>query len=385
MATDPLKALGMSLFILIVAGTVTPAIAGNPAGAVTPVRVRINTTHGIENARGAVTDAGLMNDTDVIVTSSSEFNGRPWLSPDKLILDARSTGATIMSSSFSGWEYLYDTAQYLRMAPEGMVHVYAYEPRKPQPHGAPPPAVFVTANLSEGKTGGGIEFGVPKGYMQGKGQSTTPSGVTAQLAGLMACIKYRHPDWNWFDIKAALRMTAGNFPTGYDPQRSGYGTISFQSANDQTDPLQFTLFPPAAVMQTAPGNRVIFAINSFKQTRRSADALFRFRMKPLPTRNELTIEELKAMGGELLFTGDRSTSTNSYSIQVPGSEPTYFVWLTRDAGGAYSRIEPYSIFGPVLFAQVTTMYGPRVKSGNNDRSGIELIRKIIRGASRFTP
>ncbi|HIJ96730.1 MAG TPA: hypothetical protein HPP94_13530 [Desulfuromonadales bacterium] len=105
-------------------------------------------------------------------------------------------------------------------------------------------------------------------------------------------------------------------------------------------------------MRTSRNNTVIFAINSYKQTRRTADALFRFRMRPIPTLKELTLAELSAMGGQLLFSGDRSVSTNSYAVQIPNDEMSHFVWLSRDARGVYSRIEPYSILGPVLFTAV---------------------------------
>lgn len=332
-----------------------------PAAAGSPVRLRINTSHGLENALGAVKDVGLSVTTDVVVTPSSEFNGRPFLPPDKFALDARSAQATIMSSSFSGWDYLFDPLSYQMLSKNGLVHVYAYEPRKGQPAGAPPPAVFVTVNVYGGRTGDGIEFGVPKGYMGGQGQDSTPSGVTAQLAGLMASLKYHHPEWNWFDIKAALRATASNFPGNYDPRKSGYGAIDYRAANALTDAARFPLFPPAALMRTAQHNTVIFAVNSFKQSRRVADALFRFRERPAPTRKELSLDELNAMGGQLLFTGDHSETTNSFVLQLPNSVPAYFVWLTKDARGIYSRIEPYSILGPALFTpHDSPLYGPRL-------------------------
>ncbi|QEM67104.1 hypothetical protein FO488_02290 [Geobacter sp. FeAm09] len=186
--------------------------------------------------------------------------------------------------------------------------------------------------------------------MGGQGQDGTPSGVTAQLAGLMASLRYRHPDWNWFDIKAALRATASNFPEGYDPRKSGYGAIDYRAANALTDAGRFPLFPPAALMRIAKDNTVIFAVNSFKQSRRVADVLFRFRERPAPTRRELSLEELHAMGGQLLFAGDNSERTNSFALRLANDAPVYFVWLTRDAGGRHSRIEPYSILGPVRFA-----------------------------------
>ena len=341
--------------LVVLAVVFLPAVAG------APVRVRINTAHGLENALGAVKDAGLSVTTDVIVTPSSEFNGRPFLPPDKFTLDAQAAQATIMSSSFSGWDYLFDTALYPVLSKNGLVHVYAYEPRKSQPSGAPPPAVFVTVNLFGGKTGDGIEFGVPKGYMGGQGQGDTPSAVTAQVAGLMASLKYNHPDWNWFDIKAALRSTASNFPDGYDPQKSGYGAINYRAANSLADAARLPLFPPAAVMRATKDHTVVFAVNSFKQSRRAADALFVFGVRPAPTRKELSPEELNAMGGRLLFTGDRSETANSLVLRMAGSKPVYFVWLTKDANWVYSRIEPYSILGPVQVSpEERQLYGPRV-------------------------
>jgi hypothetical protein len=327
------------------------------AAAGSPVRARINTSHGLENALGAVKDVGLSVTTDVIVTPSSEFNGRPFLPPDKFILDAQSVHATILSSSFSGWDYRFDTQLYKKLTEHDLVHVYAYEPGKTQPSNAPPPAAFVTVNLYGGKTGGGIEFGIPRGYMNSHGQSDTPSGVTAQLAGLMASLKYNHPDWNWFDIKAALRTTASNFPTGYNSGKSGYGAIDFQAAHALTDSSHFPLFPPAALMRPAKNNTVVFAINSFKQKRRVADALFKFRMRPFPMLKDLTLAELTALGGKLLFTGDHSETTNSLTVQLASNEMTFFVWLSKDSTGKYSRIESYSILGPLLFTPEKTTVG----------------------------
>jgi hypothetical protein len=341
--------------IVLMVWLLTPAIAG------TPVHLRINTAHGLGNALGAVTDAGLNILWNVIVTPSSELDGRPFIPPDKFIPDAQSVQATIMSSSFSGWDYLFDTVLYPSLSKNGLVHVYAYEPRKSQPPGTPPPSVFVTANLCGGKSGDGIEFGVVKGYMSGRGQSDTPSGVTAQLAGLMASLKYYHPEWNWFDVKAALRMTASNFQSGYNPTKSGYGCINYPAANKIKDAQQLPLFPPASVMRISTNNTVIFAVNSYKQSRRVTDALFKFRMKPIPKLKDLSLAEITALGGQLLYTGDRSEANNSLAVQVSDYEMTFFVWFSKDSMGNYSRIEPYSILGPVVFTPSSfPQLGPRI-------------------------
>lgn len=200
-----------------------------------------------------------------------------------------------------------------------------------------------------GTTGGGIEFGVPTDYMHGKGQSDWPSGVTAQVAGLLACLKYRHPSWNWFDVKAALRTTAANYPTGYDPQKYGYGAINFQDANAFTNATQLALFAPATVILGQKGERLVFQINPFKQTRRFTDVVFKFTMRPTPTLKELTLAEITAMGGQYLFSSYLYIDANNYSYRMTRGEKAYLVWFTQDASLMFSRIEPYSVFGPFTF------------------------------------
>lgn len=328
----------------------TALFTGDPAAGGLPVGLRINTSHGLSNAQGAVLDAGLKLTTEISVTASSDSNGTPFLSPDKLLADAQKVGATILSSSFSGWHAAFDSLGYLPLTSNNMVHVYAYEPRKPQPGNAPPPAAFVTVNKIGGKTGHGIEFGIPTTYMNGRGMSTTPSGVTAQLAGLMACLKYLHPAWNWFDVKAALRATAANYTTGYDPEKYGYGSIDYQRANALTDSARLPLFAPAALTFTTKrqeAGQVNFFVNSFRQGRRLNDALFTFSAPPTVHLQELSLPEIAALGGKWVFTGDLSKSKNIYTYKAVTSETLYFVWFTVDANGSYSRIEPYSIIGPV--------------------------------------
>lgn len=276
----------------------------HPVGAGSPVRLRINTSHGLSNAIGAVNDAGL-SAPEVPVTPSSPNNGT--------------------------------------------LHVYAYEPLKSQPPEAPPPAAFSTVNKIGGTTGGGIEFGVPAHYMHGKGQSTTASGVTAQLAGLLACVKYRHPTWNWFDVKAALRMTASNYPTGYDMHNYGYGAIDFVKATALANEAQLALFAPAAIILGQKGDRIFFKINPFRQSRRFTDVVFTFPKRPNPTQKELTLEEITAMGGRSLFSSYLYKDSSTYTYRAPGGETAYLVWFTQDVSLKFSRIESYAIFGPFTF------------------------------------
>jgi hypothetical protein len=330
------------------------------AAAGTPVVLRINTSHGLNNVRGAVLDAGLKLLWEVQVTPSSGGDGS-FLTPERFIEDGKSVGATILSSSFSGWQSIFDSALYQKLTENGMLHVYAYEPRRPQPENAPPPAAFTTVNRIGGMTGNGIEFGVPAAYMHGKGQDSSPSGVTAQLAGLMASLKFRHPDWNWFDVKAALRSTAANYPTGYNPRNYGYGAIDYPAANALGDAKRLPLFSPASMVHPQQGETLPFSVNPFQQSRRVADALFRFNSPPAPHAEELSLSEIVALGGRLLILGDYTRTGNIANYRVTKEETAYFVWLTCDSGGRYSRIETYSIIGPVHL-KPQPLYGPRLNS-----------------------
>jgi hypothetical protein len=333
------------------------ALCGSAWGG-TRVVLRTNTSHALENARGAVLDAGLKLGSEVEVTPSSP-GASHYLPPERLLEEGRSVGASILSSSFSGWHSYLDSANYLKLTGHGMLHVYAYEPRRPQPPQAPPPAAFSTVNRIGGATGAGIEFGVPDGYLHGKGKAETPSGATAQLAGLMACLKFQHPEWNWFDVKAALRATAANFATGYQASRYGYGSIDYPAANALRDPRRLPLFPPAAVMLPQKDGSLAFAVNAFQQTRRSADALYRFTRPPAPTATELTQNQIAALGGQLVFQGDSVKGGNGLKLWPARATSIYFVWFTRDAGGSFSRIESYSVLGPVQLKPVLPL-GPRL-------------------------
>lgn len=340
-----LNALKLPLKLIPTLAVIACVYISHFAGAAQPVRLRINTSHGLGNARGAVTDAGF-SPSEVQVTPSSPDNGKQYLPPDKLLEDARAVGATILSSSFSGWNYLFDSSGYPQLTANGMLHVYAYEPRKPQPSNTPPPAAFATVNKIGGTTGGGIEFAVPTDYMHGKGKSATPSGATAQVAGLLACLKYRHPSWNWFDVKAALRSTAANYPAGYDPSKYGYGVISFKDADAISSESRLPLFAPAAVLLGQKGDRLVFRINPYKQSRHYSDVLFKFKKRPMPTLKELTLTEITAMGGEYLFSSYLYNDANDFSCRINRGETAYLVWFTQDSSLNFSRIEPYSIFGP---------------------------------------
>jgi hypothetical protein len=73
----------------------------------------------------------------------------------------------------------------------------------------------------------------------------------------------------------------------------------------------------------------------------------------------LSFSEIEVLGGQLLLIGDFSRSGNTVNFKVKKEETAYFIWLSKDASGRFSRIEPYSILGPVHL-KTQPLYGPRI-------------------------
>ena len=114
---------------------------------------------------------------------------------------------------------------------------YAYTNSPPVAIGTPPPA-FQTA---PGISGPGTEWAIDTNVITTGGGSI--SCETAANAGIMASLRYNHPSWNWFDVKAALRQTGTNWTTGYNPNNNGFGTVEYAAANAFTNS-QLLLQPP---------------------------------------------------------------------------------------------------------------------------------------------
>jgi hypothetical protein len=112
-------------------------------------------------------------------------------------------------------------------------------------------------------------------------------------------------------------------------------------------PAQLPLFAPAAVIIGKMGDRLIFRINPFRQTRSFTDVVFKFTMRPNPHLKELTLAEITAMGGRYLFSGYLYKDAPTYSYRMIRGETAYLVWFTLDSSLKFSRIEEYSIFGPI--------------------------------------
>lgn len=190
---------------------------------------------------------------------------------------------------------------------------------------------------------------------------TSLSGMTAFNAAVMAWLRFNHPTWNWFDVKAAIRQGATNYATGYNSAADGFGTLNATTTNALIDG-QILLQPPAVATSTSGiYSQITFTVYPFRQTRRVKEVLFQFASNPGFQASELTLAEIQTLGGTKIieYTGTTATTTAPISSAVSNA---YFVWFTADNGtdsaANFSRIDTYAILGPLSQneAQFTTSF-----------------------------
>lgn len=197
-------------------------------------------------------------------------------------------------------------------------------------------------NSGNGGTGWGIEFGLSASYL---GLDTTEdSWDTAILSGLLAALKYQHPSWTWFDIKAALRQTADNWSTGYSHLAFGYGLINWTAANAIATASALYLQPPGVLISLDETTATI-QLFPFRQTRRKREAVY--AVDPgysWPVgKNELSAADLAAAGARHLFTSNGTDLIATFTVDRLGSQPWYFIAFTTDDAGNFSRVEEFSV------------------------------------------
>jgi hypothetical protein len=199
-----------------------------------------------------------------------------------------------------------------------------------------------SANSTNGGTGWGIEFGLSASYL---GLDTTEdSWDSAAMAGFLAALRYEHPSWNWFDIKAALRQTASQWAAGYSHTAYGYGLVNWSAANAIASPGALYLQPPGVAMTMTDGTAQI-TLYPFRQTRRSHEVIYSID----PTyvwpagRNELLSADLAAAGATLLYNSNGTDVIPTVSIARPTTSPLWIVAFTTDGAGHFSRVEEFSV------------------------------------------
>jgi hypothetical protein len=219
------------------------------------------------------------------------------------------------------------------------------------PTGTAPPTATTTASAPNSTNGGtwwGIEFGLSSSYF---GLDTSAdSWVSAEMAGFLAALKYEHPTWNWFDIKAALRQTASNWATGYSHTAYGYGFIAWIDANAIGSPSQLYLQPPGMRIVNN-GSSLSGTLYPYRQTRRVNEVVYSVALSyQWPVKNEYTAADLSASGGTLIFTSDRTDHTPQFTYQATTTGTVNLVAFTNDGAGHYSRVEEFSVMSESVTA-----------------------------------
>jgi hypothetical protein len=212
----------------------------NNVYATTTVKVLSNSRHSFGNITDTINQllgSGHVG-TDVIVHSTyldSTYYGSPSIALDtsRTFYDESSNAISsqapyqIYTSSFTG--YGGDSVSvYNQFDGVDLVHNYA------DTVDTPGPPIF---HVAPGGTAFGSKAGVEWTLDASTGSeitfnTTSPSlsELTARSAGLLASVRYNHPTWNWFDVKAAIRQTASNWNTGYDDTNYGFGNAYYASS-----------------------------------------------------------------------------------------------------------------------------------------------------------
>jgi len=328
------------------------------------VNVLNNTAHAISSIAASVTamlGAGVIN-VGVLVDGTSNVDGTPFVSD--IVTQASNASRTnysnngltpdnnapygVTSNSFSSYTFAQETTWYSAMVAGGIINNWAYVPNGgPLPAGTvPPSATCVLLSADSGATSGpGIEFGMTASY---KGVGTnSPSAATAVMAGILASLKYNHPSWNWFDIKAALRQTAANWATGYDPTNYGFGAVNFDTATA----VGTIYLQPPAVTYTLTSDDIVFTLYPFRQTRRVREEIWYIPgSAALTIKNEWTSADLVALNATLVYQSNgtdvipiamataRAGTTNGVSAGVGR-----MVVFTTDGAGNYSSPQSYNV------------------------------------------
>ena len=276
---------------------------------------------------------------DAINTSATYYDESGNPVPSQAPYELFTTSATLYSG---------DTViEYNLTVSYDLAHNYSYSAVLPA--GSLPPAFHIAPGWSGlgGVSGPGIEWTLDcsTGTVF---DCSTLSGLVASNAGLMAALRYNHPTWNWFDVKAALRQTGSNWATGYDPNNYGFGQVDYFSANALSNN-GISLQPPPATADTSTGI-ILFHIYPFKQTRRVKEVLFQFPSALSLNSTELTLSDLQALGGTKITEYSGVTDQTFQPITATVNN-AYFIWFTadnaNDSVAHYSRIDTYNVLGPL--------------------------------------
>lgn len=205
------------------------------------------------------------------------------------------------------------------------------------------PPIYITYTIAAGigqLSGPGDEFVISAGY---KGFTTdAPSWATADMAAMLAALKFNHPTWNMLDAIGALRQTAANWSTGYDAASGGYGVIDYDAAEAIASSSSIYLEPP--LMLTADdGDYAVIRLYPFRQSRRAHEVVYSASASYVwPVKNEYTTSDIASSGATLIYTGNATDVIPTFNYAPAVSGTITLIAFTTDGSGGYSRAEPFS-------------------------------------------
>jgi len=333
------------LFAWLAADTFgAPSVLNATAHADTFIAPAVNAALGTGHIDGPIfIDYAPTSDSNAIVAQSSNGAG----AYRSVASNAASNHATYqaINASLCCYNQLTDQGNYLTLETQSTIYTQPTAARigGQLPAGTPPPVVMSSAtapNSADGGTTWGLEFALASSY---KGLNTTQdSWVSAEVAGFLLALQFNHPAFNWFDIKAALRITAANWATGYNHLMFGYGAIDYDSANAITDANAIYLQPPGVGVQNF-GYYARITLYPYRQFRRDHEVLYAVNPAYVwPVKNEYTAADIAASGATLLFTSSSATVEPMFSYVPAASGTVTLVAFTTDGVGNFSRWEEFS-------------------------------------------
>jgi hypothetical protein len=264
----------------------------------------------------------------------------------------------VITESFGGYTVDVDQQVYPLVEANGIAYNMPYCPLTTQTGDYPPIAMITElphgATCFESAGSNGLEFSLP--YVSSgspanyPGVDGTPSSSGAAMAATLAVMKQNHPTWTWGDVKAALRITASNWATGYAINNSGalgYGDVHWAAANAISSPTNIYLQPPGMTIVFMGANANI-TLYPFLQTRRVDEVVYKGGTWPSPatgcsgtTCNEYTAAQIAGAGGTLVYSSGGSSGPIPHTYTASTTETDTFIALTLDSSGNGSRVESF--------------------------------------------
>lgn len=249
----------------------------------------------------------------------------------------------VLSNPFSTYTNAIEMQNYAALEAGDIIDNWAYDPTSPLAVNAAP-GVYVDAIdvTSDSLSGGGISFAMTPAY---KGfDTTTLSSTTSNFGGILGALRHSHPSWSAPDIIAALRQTASNWASGYNPANHGFGAIDYDSATAIGSPAALFLQAPIFSVQMA-SNRATITLYPYRQTRRVNEVIYLVPSAYVwPVKDEYVLADITAAGGSLVYSSNPVDVIPIATVSLTAYNPgTYkLVAFTSDGAGAFSRVEMFT-------------------------------------------